>query len=292
MRNKGVPLRSPIRQRSGVGKFNYDVRAGPGFIAQRVVSSVFRIPSEGFAISFPATAWAEKTGTVTNSERRISLQKGFLPAPGEARHDWNIICGVAQRMGWKDAFSFSKPAEIFREHAMLSGQARALGGDFDISGLATITDVQYDNFMPVQWPVGDQKTTDGRFFSNGGFFHADGKAKMLPVASPERRARKHGSFHLNTGRIRDQWHTMTRSGKSARLSQHVVEPFVEIHPDDAFELGIVANELLTIEASGGQSVMRATISDGVQPGMIFAPMHRSEERRVGKECRSRWSPYH
>ena len=94
-------------------------------------------------VQLPATTWGEKTGTVTNSERRISLQRAFLPAPGETRPDWKIICEVAQRMGWAEAFSYRSPVEIFREYATLSGQAAALGRDFDISGLATISDADY-----------------------------------------------------------------------------------------------------------------------------------------------------
>lgn len=223
-------------------------------------------------VQLPATAWAEKTGTVTNSERRISLQRGFLPAPGEARPDWQIICDVAGRMGWQDAFSYRSPAGIFREYAALSGQAAALGRDFDISGLADISDAGYDAFSPVRWPVPKSPRTEARFFANGGFFHADGKARMLAVYAPEKPVQD-GSFHLNTGRIRDQWHTMTRTGKSARLSQHIPEPFAEIHPDDAADLGLEAYSLVRVTGQGDQSVLRVLITDKTQPGMVFAPMH-------------------
>lgn len=227
-------------------------------------------------VQLPATAWGEKTGTVTNSERRISLQKAFMPAPKETRPDWQIICDVAKRMGWVDGFSFESPAEIFREYASLSGKSATLGSDFDISGLAGISDIQYANFQPVQWPISEnQSTSDTRFFGNGKFFHADGKAKMLPVTSPAILPRSNGDFHLNTGRVRDQWHMMSRSGKSARLSQHVVEPFAEIHPLDAYKLGVANDELVEIKALSGRSVVRARLSDVVQMGAIFVPMHWS-----------------
>lgn len=226
-------------------------------------------------VQLPAIAWGEKTGTVTNSERRISLQRGFLPAPGEARPDWEIICDVAQRMGWVDAFSYAAPADIFREYARLSGRAAALGRDFDISGLADISNAEYDDFMPVQWPVPKDRTADNRFFGQGKFFHADGCAKMLPVKNLETSKPLAGIFHLNTGRVRDHWHTMTRTEKSARLSQHIYEPFAEIHPDDATNAGLKTGGLVKIKTPTGQSIVRTTITAGTPRGTLFIPMHWS-----------------
>ncbi len=226
-------------------------------------------------VQLPATSWGEKTGTVTNSERRISLQRAFLPAPGEARQDWQIICGVAQRMGWPDAFSYSNPAAIFREYAALSGRAAALGRDFDISGLAEISDTEYLQLKQVQWPVAGDSIDTERFFANGGFHHADNRARMVPVTPAPETLHSADTFHLNTGRIRDQWHTMTRSGKSPRLSQHLTEPFAEIHPEDARALGFASGELLEIEAPFGRAVVRATVTDGTARGSIFVPMHWS-----------------
>ncbi len=226
-------------------------------------------------VQLPATAWGEKTGTVTNSERRISLQRAFLPAPGETRPDWQIICEVARRMGWGDAFAFDSPAAIFREHAALSGRAAALGRDFDISGLADISDAEYAALAPVQWPVTSRAAGTERFFAQGGFFHADGKARMVPVSAMPVPADTAQTLCLNTGRIRDQWHTMTRSGKSARLNQNQAEPFAEIHPKDARFLGVADAELLKIESARGQAVVRAKITDGIGPGALFVPMHWS-----------------
>jgi assimilatory nitrate reductase catalytic subunit len=226
-------------------------------------------------VQLPATAWGEKTGTVTNSERRISLQKGFLPDPGMALADWRIISGVAQRMGWATEFNYSSPAEIFREYAALSGQAAAHGRDFDISGLADISDADYMDFTPVKWPLKRDQTTTDRFFANGGFFHADRKARMLPVAPAPVVDHAPGTFQLNTGRIRDQWHTMTRSGKSARLNQHLTEPFAEINPDDAAALGLRAGELVEVTSPQGWAVVRTTPTKGMARGNVFIPMHWS-----------------
>jgi len=226
-------------------------------------------------VHLPATAWGEKTGTVTNSERRISMQRAFLPAPGEARPDWKIICDVARRMGWEAAFAYESPADIFREYAALSGKAAALGGDFDISGLATISDADYADFKPVQWPVTFAGPTGGRFFGQGGFFHPDRKARMLEVTPTVHAAPQPGHFHLNTGRIRDQWHTMTRTGKSARLSQHQVEPFVEIHPADAAQLDLESGDLIKVNRADGRSVVRAAVTSDTPRGTVFMPMHWS-----------------
>ena len=127
------------------------------FVAQAIKDVDFTVISEVMAktdtsvltnVQLPATAWGEKSGTVTNSERRISVQRAFLPAPGEAKPDWQIICDVAKRMGWSKEFSYSGPADIFREYASLSGRAAAQGRDFDISGLATISDAEYNALLP------------------------------------------------------------------------------------------------------------------------------------------------
>lgn len=227
-------------------------------------------------VLLPATAWGEKSGTVTNSERRISRQRAFLPAPGEAKPDWEIICEVAKRMGWQDGFSYTSPADIFREYAALSGKAAEQGRDFDISGLADLNDAEYKNFEPLKWPVSDKTKTDNRFFEDGKYYHADAKAQMLPVSSPTVRPDAIGVFRLNTGRIRDQWHTMTRSGKSARLSQHLAEPFAEMHPDDAKQIAIKETELLEITSPQGRAVVRVILSPSIQTGTVFVPIHWSK----------------
>jgi assimilatory nitrate reductase catalytic subunit len=129
---------------------------------------------------------------------------------------------------------------------------------------------------PVHWPVFADGTTRARFFADGGFFHPDGKARMLPVAPPV--ADSGDGFHLNTGRIRDQWHTMTRTGKSPRLGAHLAEPYAEIHPDDARALGLGTAELVALTAGGRRCLLRALPTDRVARGTLFAPMHWTRQR--------------
>jgi assimilatory nitrate reductase catalytic subunit len=223
-------------------------------------------------VLLPATGWGEKDGTVTNSERCISRQRAFLPAPGQARPDWWQLAQVAQRMGFA-GFDWETPADIFAEHAALSGVAGQLGSDFDISGLV---DADYDTLSPVIWPQGAKKA--GRFFADGQFHTPDAKARMIAVDAqlPGAMSREH-PYRLNTGRIRDQWHSMTRTAMAPRLSQHLGEPFLEIHPDDATQLGLAPSALAEVTNLHGRAILRVMISDRVAKGHPFAPMHWTGE---------------
>jgi assimilatory nitrate reductase catalytic subunit len=229
-------------------------------------------------VVLPVKGWAEKDGTVTNSDRTISRQRAVLPAPGQGRADWDILADVARRMGYERGFDYETPAQIFREYAVLSGTAGALGRDFDISSLGVLSDEGYDTLAPARWPLTPQRQ-GGRFFADGTFFHADSKAKLIPVKHqpPAARTGPRYPFRLNTGRLRDQWHTMTRTGLSARLSAHLPEPFVEIHPDDAQEQGIVVSDLVQLRGPTGACILRARITDTVQRGQLFAPIHWTGE---------------
>ncbi|MEP2530179.1 molybdopterin-dependent oxidoreductase [Shimia sp.] len=238
-------------------------------------------------VVLPATGWGEKDGTVTNSDRTISRQRPVLPKPGQARHDWDIISDVGRRMGWQDAFDFAHPAEIFREHAALSGYAAAQGKDFDISGLADITNVAYEALRPTRWPVPGQAAPRERFFADGQFFTPSGRANMLPVEqlADDAPFAPSTQYRLNTGRIRDQWHTMTRTGRAARLSQHYGEPFLEINPEDAFALGLRPADLAQVETEHGHAVLRVLVTDRVRPGAVFAPIHWTTEfASAGRIC--------
>jgi len=229
-------------------------------------------------VLLPATAWAEKDGTVTNSDRLISRQRAVLPAPGQARPDWAILAEVGRRMGWQTAFDYASPAEIFREHAALSGVAGAIGLDFDISGFAALDDAGYADLPPTRWPM-TAKRRGGRFFGNGQFYHPDRKARFVAVTSKptaERTSPRY-PYRLNTGRVRDQWHTMTRTGLSAKLSAHLAEPFLEIHPKDARRLGIAPADLVRVESSKGAVILRARLTATVRPGDVFAPIHWTGE---------------
>ncbi|HBC83016.1 MAG TPA: nitrate reductase, partial [Escherichia sp.] len=197
------------------------VRAGLARCPLVIVSDVMRDTDTTRAahICLPALAWGEKNGTVTNSERYISRQRAFLPAPGEAKPDWWILSQVAQRLGFGEAFAWQHPAEIFREHAALSGFENNGSRAFDISGLAQLTDRQWEELKPVQWPV-NAAYPQGRerLFTDGRFFHSDGKARLIAITPrlPINQPTAVAPLIMNTGRIRDQWHTMTRTGKSAR----------------------------------------------------------------------------
>jgi len=218
-------------------------------------------------VLLPATGWGEKDGTVTNSERRISRQRAFLPAPGDARPDWAIISDVAQRMGFGDAFAFETPRDVFAEYVALDQAVSHFPRDLDLSLFA---DADYANLIPTQWPQNDK-----RFFADGQFYHPDGKAKMIPVKAP---ALTSPRFALNTGRNRDQWHTMTRTGKAPRLGAHLAEPYVEMHPNDAAALKAGPGSLIAVESIYGRAILRALITDRVAPGQLFAPMHWTRQR--------------
>ena len=228
-------------------------------------------------VLLPATSWGEKDGTVTNSDRTISRQRAVLSAPGLARDDWRILAGVAARMGFGAAFGWGNAAGVFREYAGLSGIAGWLGSDFDISDHAAISVMEYEGLAPFTWPLNPRRK-GGRFFGEGRFHTPDGRARMLPIAPTLLEAlTPDAPFRLNTGRIRDQWHTMTRSAKSPRLSQHLAEPFLEIHPQDAVELAAKTADLVEVSNGLGRVILRTLITDRVAKGEVFAPMHWTDE---------------
>ncbi len=229
-------------------------------------------------VLLPASGWGEKDGTVTNTDRTISRQRPVLDAPEQALADWKILAEVGQRMGWHSAFDYESPGEIFREHAALSGIAGNFGKDFDISGLAHLSDQDYETLAPVRWPVSAVKK-GGRYFADGVFFTPDGKGCMVPVRSepPAASVSEAAPLRLNTGRARDQWHTMTRTGLSPRLSGHLAEPYLEIHPRDAKAYGIGANDLIAVSSGDGKAILRAVLTERVQTGDVFAPIHWTGE---------------
>jgi assimilatory nitrate reductase catalytic subunit len=243
-------------------------------------------------VLLPAAAWGEKDGTVTNSERRISRQRRFLRPPEEARPDWWIISAVARRMGFVEEFAYRSPHEIFDEHARLSAIAARGGAPaprlFDIGGLAGLSAAQYDDLEPIQWPVrSTSSAAQSRLFHDGRFAHPDGKARLVPVCprAPAHAPDEVHPFALNTGRVRDHWHTMTRTGRAPRLAEHVPEPFVDLHPYDALASAVREGELARVSTQWGSMVVRARISGEIPRGTVFVPMHWSDayasEARVG-----------
>ena len=217
-------------------------------------------------IRLPALAWGEKDGTVTNSERVISRQRAFLSAPGEARPDWQALAGVAARLGRADAFAWAGPRDIFAEHAHLSGHENNGARVFDISGLAG---VDYDAMEPTRWPAPAVGAWPERIVVRGDT--PSGPARIVPTLPrpPTQPATADYPFILMTGRVRDQWHTMTRTGRTPRLFQHWPEPTVAIHPDDAPANG----SLLRVTGVEGEAVLRVQHDSGQRPGTLFAPMH-------------------
>ncbi|WP_159586381.1 nitrate reductase [Chelativorans xinjiangense] len=341
-------------------------------------------------VKLPSTGWGEKDGTVTNSERRISRQRAFLPSPGEARPDWWQVVEVARRMGFGQAFAYADTAEIFREHAALSALENDGTRDFDIGACARVDAAEYEDLQPFQWPApvattplcpaghlphkgGDRLSlrpspiTDvaemagsaklpvspvegglshmdseslmvpppltpplkgeggeavldlppsplrggiegggsgeagkddsyaiapplegempgraegvtSRFFANGNFYTPDRRARFIAVAPQARRVTDADyPMVLNTGRVRDHWHTMTRTARSARLSGHMAEPYAEIHPEDAARLGIGEAALVRVASRHGAVLVRALVSSRQRRGSVFVPMHWTDQ---------------
>jgi assimilatory nitrate reductase catalytic subunit len=248
----------------------------------------------GAHVLLPAQAWGEKSGTVTNSERRISRQRAFLAAPGDAKPDWWIVCEVARRLGFGAAFDFQSAADVFREHASLSAFENGGSRDFDIGALSTLSEEAFDTMTPLQWPArsGDAGSQP-RFFAEGEFFTGDRKARFVATEIPALRTETSAArpLRLNTGRIRDQWHTMTRTGTSPRLGQHLPEPFVEIHPDDAMRYGVRDSSFARVTTDYGQCTLRVVVSARQQRGMLFAPIHWSRETASGARVGALVAPF-
>ena len=231
-------------------------------------------------VLLPAAGWGEKDGTVTNSERRISRQRSFTSAPGEVKPDWWIISEVAQRMGYAAAFDYSCPADIFREHAGLSGFENSGERLFDISTLAGLDDDGYEALKPVQWPVNAANPFGTeRLLGNGSFPSADGRAQFIPTKPgiPAYWPASEYPLVMNTGRSRDQWHTMTRTGTAAKLGRHSPEPYVEIGAKDASASGVSDGGLAEITSPLGKAVLRVRINEDQRPGMVFTPMHWNDQ---------------
>jgi assimilatory nitrate reductase catalytic subunit len=224
-------------------------------------------------VKLPALAWGEKDGTVTNSERRISRQRPLFTPPGEARADWRIIADVGTAMGFGEAFGWRNPGQVFREWARLSAyenRDRVL----NLGPLVDLTPEGYDALEPIQWPV-TQAGGVARLFTDGRFQTPDGRANMVPVVAqgPAQPVDAAFPLALNTGRVRDHWHTLTRTGLAPDLCRHTPEPYVEVHPADAAALGVAEGALIRVQTAQGEAVALARVSDRQRPGSVFMPMH-------------------
>lgn len=249
-----------------------------------VVQDAFRqTDTTGYAdVLLPATTWGEKEGTVTNSERRITHVNPAIPSPGETRHDWEIVVDFAHRLGnkmGKDAsslFPYTHAEEIFNEH-----RATTHGRDLDISGLSyDMLDAQ----GPQQWPLPDG-THQGkaRLYEDGLFEHPDGKARFSNIHYQPTAEKTDARYplHLNTGRLRDQWHGMSRTGNVAQLFNHVEEPVLSMNRSDMQRRNLQEGDVVKISSRRGALVARIEASDEMLPTQTFFPMHWGSQHMSG-----------
>ncbi|MBU3821658.1 molybdopterin-dependent oxidoreductase [Flavobacteriaceae bacterium XHP0103] len=216
----------------------------------------------------PAAGWLEKEGTMTNSERRISYLPKEMEPPGEARADVEILCDFAQRMGFR-GFNYNSTEEIYSEYC-----AMTKGTNIDISFL------NYDrlkNEGTFQWPVPEYRHKGTpRLFQNKQFYTPSKKAIFnVPQSIENTSAKPTETFPLvlTTGRVRDQWHTMTKTGKVSRLKTHYPKPVLEINPVDAYLYKIKDGDITEIKSANGTVRVRAKVTETVRKGVVFLPMH-------------------
>ncbi len=219
-------------------------------------------------VVLPAAAWTEKEGTMTNAERRIAHLSKMMDAPGEALPDSEIICRFAKKMKFS-GFDFQNASEIYAEHC-----ASTEGTNIDISGLS------YDILKEkrsVQWPYpkGSEGFGTPRLFTDHQFYTASKRAMIhsFPDANESEKLSPDFPLVLTTGRIRDQWHTMSKTGKVNKLKQHISESFVEIHPEDAAKRGIDENTLVEVFTTRGNVRVKAKLTADIKKGVVFMPMH-------------------
>jgi assimilatory nitrate reductase catalytic subunit len=237
-----------------------------------VVSDVMADTDTGrFAhVKLPALAWGEKDGTVTNSERMISRQRSIFDPPGEARADWWAVNEVGRRMGF-EGFEHRSAAAVFAEHVRLTCFENDGARVLDLSSWAGC---DYDRLEPRRWG-GDRAFADGRFST------PSDRARLIAVTQRSLGGSAEYPMIVNNGRYRDQWHTMTRTGLSPRLSQHRREPLIEIHPEDAATLGLAEGDLAQVASEQGASIYRVDVSDGQRRGEVFVPIHWTDRTSSG-----------
>ena len=249
-----------------------------------IVQEAFATPStcDYADLLLPATTWGEKTGTVTNSERRISRVRSAVPAPGETRHDWAIAVAFAEQLekllpapAPQGLLAYDNPETIWNEH-----RESTRGRDLDITGLsyAMLEDA------PQQWPLREGESTGkARLYEDGMFPTEDGKAKFVntvykPVAEP-RESRY--PFSLTTGRLRDQWHGMSRTGTLGRLFGHVAEPSIQMNAQDMARRLLKDGDLVHVTSKRGSIVVPLQASPEVAVSQSFMAMHWGDDYLSG-----------
>lgn len=237
-------------------------------------------------IMLPATLWAEADAVMVNSDRTLTLLQQSVPPLGDARPDWELICGVAQHLGFGESFDYKSSEQIFDEIRRFHNPRTG----YDLRG------VDYERLRetPVQWPCPPDELADRnpiRYLNDGVsqdlFVDTNGRKPRLAFATPSRRAVFHPRPHmdaaelpdddfpmvLNTGRLQHQWHTMTKTGRVAKLNRLNPGPFVEIHPDDAAALGISDGREVELVTRRGRAVLPAVVTDRIRPGSAWVPFH-------------------
>jgi assimilatory nitrate reductase catalytic subunit len=255
----------------------------PTVVISEVVNNNDTLPFAN--ITLPACGWSEKDGTVTNSERTISRQRALISPHKAAMPDWKIISEVAKRLGFAEAFAYEDAAEIFCEHAALTGFKNQGRRDLDLSALASLTKAQYDAMAPIQWPVTEQSPMGTkRMFTDAKFFTASGRANFIPIIPRQalQITSEQYPLVLNTGRMRDQWHTMTRTGKAAKLHQHTQQAYVYMNPFDAAANKVGDDDLVALASSVNPAtlarpiILPVKIDNKQRPGELFCPIHWSK----------------
>jgi assimilatory nitrate reductase catalytic subunit len=230
----------------------------------------------------PATTWGEKDGTVTNSERRISRVRPAVPAPGEARHDWRIVVDFARRLETRlrpdrpKLFPYPSPESIWNEH-----RESTRGRDLDITGLSYS---MLEQQGPQQWPIkAGESQGKARLYEDGIFPTPDGKARFaaLPFVTLAEPRESRYPFSLTTGRLRDQWHGMTRTGTLGRLFGHVAEPAVQLNPQDMVRRGLKEGDLVHVTSKRGSILVPLQGSSDIGLSQAFIAMHWGAEYLSG-----------
>ncbi len=225
-------------------------------------------------VLLPASTWGEKHGTVTNSERRVTHVNSVLPPPGSARHDWDIVVDFARRLEAKlrsnqpTLFPYETPEDIFNEH-----RETTRGRDLDITGMSYAS---LDEHGPQQWPLREGETVGKtRLYEDGVYPTATGKAKfkVTPYKGVAEPVDARYPLALTTGRLRDQWHGMSRTGRVPQLYGHEPEPMLTMNTTDAARRLLIAGEVVKVASRRGELVVRLAVSDDVRSGQCYVPMH-------------------